>query len=390
MTELQAFLAPLDEARFRSEYFGRRPVHVQADGSRPALFDWASFNQALGVTPYWTEDSLKVFFKSRAAMRESYCDAAAPGQRAAVNPGKLKALIAIGASVVANGVQRVRPDVAETAQMLERAFAARVVANVYCSFQGVQAFQTHFDLHDVFAYQAEGRKTWRVYETRADAPTAPVPPGPEAEKWLVQSRGRLLFEADMKPGDVLYLPRGQYHDALTGAQASLHVTFGVSPATGLAVFKLLETVLAADAGFRAYLPDARDGDAVRARLAALAERVKAAMTSPAFALDVLNHQRSLGAASPGYDLPAQTAPVWFVVARPGRVVRRDTGFSAVHEGGEIALGSAYPLAEWMLQQARFSRHEALARQPGLPEADAQDLLERLTAAGVLAQTEMVS
>ena len=54
--------------------------------------------------------------------------------------------------------------------MLEREFAARVAANVYCSFQGVQAFQTHFDLHDVFAFQAEGEKTWRVYEARADTP----------------------------------------------------------------------------------------------------------------------------------------------------------------------------------------------------------------------------
>ena len=44
----------------------------------------------------------------------------------------------------------------------------------------------------------------------------------------------------MKPGDILYLPRGQYHDALTGDRASLHVTFGVAPATGLALFKLLE------------------------------------------------------------------------------------------------------------------------------------------------------
>ena len=54
--------------------------------------------------------------------------------------------------------------------MLEREFAARVAANVYCSFKGVQAFQTHFDLHDVFAVQAEGEKCWRVYEARADTP----------------------------------------------------------------------------------------------------------------------------------------------------------------------------------------------------------------------------
>jgi ribosomal protein L16 Arg81 hydroxylase len=78
-----------------------------------------------------------------------------------VNPAKLKALMALGASLVANHLRRVCSEVGEVVAMLERAFA-----NVYCSFQGVQAFQTHFDLHDVYAVQAEGEKTWRVYESR--------------------------------------------------------------------------------------------------------------------------------------------------------------------------------------------------------------------------------
>lgn len=64
--------------------------------------------------------------------------------------------------------------------MLAAQFGARSFANVYCSFRGVQAFQTHFDLHDVFAVQAEGEKTWRIYEARADAPVAPVPPATRA------------------------------------------------------------------------------------------------------------------------------------------------------------------------------------------------------------------
>ena len=214
----------------------------------------------LGITPYWNEDTLKVYFKSRAALRENYCDTAdlRAGTQAPADPAKVKALLGLGASLIANHVHRVCPEVDAVVHMLEREFAARVVANVYCSFQGVQAFQTHFDLHDVFAVQAEGEKTWRVYEARADTPVSPLPPGDEIEKWLTASRGRLLFEADMKPGDILYLPRGQYHDALTGAQASLHVTFGVSPATGLALFKLLESAVTQESAFRAYLPDARN------------------------------------------------------------------------------------------------------------------------------------
>ncbi|HSD75402.1 MAG TPA: cupin domain-containing protein [Steroidobacteraceae bacterium] len=389
--EFADFLAPFDTRRFRSEYFGQRPLHIQKSaGSRPKLLGWARFNEVLAIAPYWNEDTLKVYFKSRAALRENYCDTAElrPGASAPVNPAKVRALLGLGASLIANHVHTICPEVGAVAAMLEREFAARAFANVYCSFKGVQAFQTHFDLHDVFAVQAEGEKTWRIYESRADTPVLPLPPGDEIEKWLTESRGALLFEAHMKPGDVLYLPRGQYHDALTGAQASLHVTFGVAPATGLALFKLLESALLRESEFRAYLPDARSESELRERLAQLAERVKAVLTSPAFAIDVLNHQRSLARAPAGYDLPVQQPPAWYSVARRAQVIRRDQGFAVVCDGGEIPLGATSPTVEWILKQRMFSMDDALARQPGIDRALLQGDLERLVRAGIIVETAM--
>jgi ribosomal protein L16 Arg81 hydroxylase len=252
----------------------------------------------------------------------------------------------------------------------------------------VQAFQTHFDLHDVFAVQAEGEKTWRIYESRADAPVNPVPPGEEWEKWLTESRGKLLFEAHMRPGDILYLPRGQYHDALTGDAASLHVTFGVAPATGLALFKLLEGALTRESAFRAYLPDARDEAGLRARLSELAERVRAVMTSPAFAIDVLNHQRDLSRVPAAYDLPAQHPSAWYSTARRAQVLRRDGGFAVAFEGGEIPVGATYPTLEWALKQKMFSVDDALARQPGADRAALLADLAKLEKSGVIVATEM--
>jgi len=310
--------------------------------------------------------------------------------KAPINPAKVKALLNLGASLLANHLHRVCPEVAAVAHMLEREFAARVAANVYCSFKGVQAFQTHFDLHDVFAVQAEGEKCWRVYEARADTPVTALPPGEEVEKWLTASRGRLLFEVNMKPGDILYLPRGQYHDALTGAQASLHITFGVSPATGLTLFKLLENAASQESAFRAYLPDARDEADLRERLARLADRVRAMITSPAFSIDVLNHQRSLASSQAAYELPAQQAPSWYSIGRPAQVVRRDAGFAVVFERGEIALGAAYPTVEWLLKQRMFSLGDALSRQPGVDPTELRSVLQQLVAAGVIVETEMRS
>jgi len=385
------FITPFDVARFRTEYFGKRPVHIRhSDDSRPSLLSWARFNEVLAITPYWNEDTLKVFFKSRAALRENYCDTTdlRPGASAPIDPAKVKALMGLGASLVANHLHRVCPEVGALAHMLEHEFAARVAANVYCSFQGVQAFKTHFDLHDVFAVQTEGEKTWHVYESRADAPVLPLPPGDEIEKWLTESRGRLLFEAHMKPGDILYLPRGQYHDALTGSHASLHVTFGVSPATGLALFKLLENAVMQEPAFRAYLPDARRGAELRERLGALGDRIKAVITSSAFAIDVLNAQRDLGRAPADYGLPAQIQPSWYSVAQRARVVRRDQGFAVVFDGGEIALGATYPTVEWILKQRVFSLDDAAARQPGVDAVELSRDLGRLINAGIVVATEM--
>src|SRR5829696_6712755 len=100
------FLAPFDANTFRTQYFGKRPVHISRDAER--LLSWQRLNEVLGITSYWNEDTLKVFFKSRGALRENYCDTTdlRAGERAPVNPAKVKALMGLGASLVANHVHR--------------------------------------------------------------------------------------------------------------------------------------------------------------------------------------------------------------------------------------------------------------------------------------------
>ncbi len=389
MATLDEFLAPLDATAFRRDYFGNRPVHVpRGDAPCPDILNWDRFNRTLGVGAYWTEDSLKLYFKGRAALRENYCDLAdGRGRAAPINPAKVQALILLGASVVANHIHRVSAEVARFVRMFELEFGARSFANVYCSFKNVQAFQTHYDLHDVFAFQAEGEKVWRVYEARENAPVAPIPPGDAAEKRLIDTRGALLFEALMKPGDVLYLPRGQYHEAMTASDASLHVTFGVSPATGLALFDLLKSACLAESSFRAYLPDARDASKLQDHLEALAQRVGEMMASPAFAIDVLNHQRGLGNAHREFQLPERGVDTWYAVENHAQIVRRADDYWFIANGRQIALGSTYPIFEWLLAQRRVSRGELLARLP-CAESELDSVLAKLMEAGAIVEVEM--
>jgi len=114
------------------------------------------------------------------------------------------------------------------------------------------------------------------------------------------------------------------------------------------------------------------------------------ISSPAFAVDVLNHQRSLASPPAAYELPAQQPPSWYSIGRPAQVVRRDAGFAVVFERGEIALGAAYPTVEWLFKQRMFSLGDALSRQPGVDPTELRGVLQQLLAAGVIVETEMRS
>ena len=391
MPTFAEFLAPFDAAEFKTQYFGKQPLHIPGAGRTFANpLPWQRFNECLNLSALWNEDTLKVFYRNRLALRENYCDLndIGPDNKAAADPRKVKALLGFGASLVANQIQRASPEVAGIVQMLQREFAAAAGANVYCSFQSVQAFSTHYDLHDVFALQVEGEKLWHIYESRADNPLSPVPPGDEAEKWLVDTRGRLMTELVMKPGDLLYLPRGQYHDAVTGADASLHVTFWVKPATGLSLFKLLESAAAADSDFRAYLVDAARGDALSGQLSHLGQKLQQLMSSGSFAIDVANHQRSFATESAHYELPGRERPTFFSTAKRGQVLRHRDGFVLQIEGQQIEVGAAHPAVSWLIQQRLFSFDDLLARFPFVGEQALQSTLRRLAERGVVVETEM--
>jgi len=38
----------------------------------------------------------------------------------------------------------------------------------------------------------------------------------------------MIDQITLKPGDLLYSPRGQYHDALASKSSSIHLAFGLS------------------------------------------------------------------------------------------------------------------------------------------------------------------
>ena len=102
---------------------------------------------------------------------------------------------------------------------LQAALHHPVGANLYLTPARAQGFLPHADTHDVFVLQLHGTKEWHVSSPRVELP-------------LARRQSERLTLSDPKtyrlaPGDVLYLPRGFPHEALTGDSSSLHLTVGV-------------------------------------------------------------------------------------------------------------------------------------------------------------------
>jgi len=170
------------------------------------------------------------------------------------DPAKVVALVADGATVVLQGLQRTWPPLIRFARALERATSHAVQVNAYLSPPTSTGLARHADGHDVLVLQVSGTKAWAV-----DG----------------------LGEIRLAAGDVLYLPTGTPHAASAEAAPSLHLTVGLLRTTGRDVLRRLVDSLGPELDEPLPLGYARaeHRDELRAHLAHLLGRSADAISS---------------------------------------------------------------------------------------------------------------
>ena len=169
-----------------------------------------------------------------------------------------------GATIVLQALHRSWPPLGLFCRDLEERFLYSVQTNIYLTPPAAQGFAAHYDTHDVFVLQIAGAKHWRIYSSPVPLPDKNIPysaattPAPQ-----------LLQEVDLQAGDLIYLPRGFIHEALTSDRESLHVTVGVIATTWGDLFaEALGTLRRQDPRFRRSVPLEGAARAGRAALAA--------------------------------------------------------------------------------------------------------------------------
>ncbi len=173
-----------------------------------------------------------------------------------------------GKSLRVDSIQRFSFSIMQLCRSLQLSIGAHINVNLYLTpGRGQRALSRHYDMHDVFVMQLFGTKEWNVYDPPVINPLEHLAlqhhETPEQMRsFRLRNEQRegsstiLRHSFTMRPGDLLYLPRGFWHDAETGSgQVSCHLTIGVQPSTYLDLLTIaIGEAASRAADLRATLP----------------------------------------------------------------------------------------------------------------------------------------
>ncbi|MGF1626164.1 MAG: JmjC domain-containing protein [Alphaproteobacteria bacterium] len=366
-------IAPLGLDAFLGRHRGRAPLHLAGrDHDVGHVMSWPILNQLLNMTGIWSAASLQLALDTRPVPPEAYCRNT-PGRDGAQvlqpDAGRVKHFLRQGASLVVNDIDSLTPGLRRLADSMERALGAKVQANLYCSWAAHQAFDSHFDTHEVYALHIAGEKRWQVYQGRLEWPIAHPAYKQLDPAFHARSRGPVALEPLLRPGDLLYIPRGQYHDALAESEGTIHIAFGATYPIGFDVVQLLQDFVVRHALVRQDLPGdgGEDAEALCRRAAELGDLIAASARDPEFLQGLQRFAAGFHFDRGGFDLPADAARSYRRKSARLSVATADGKPVLAGPSGAVPIPPGLePMVDWVLGRERFSEQALAAAFPDRP------------------------
>ena len=238
-----ARLIAVDREEFASQYWGQQPLLSPAADLQGGF---AELLDANAIDELVSQRGLRTPFLRVAKNGTTLADKAftAPGGVGAgiadqVSEDKLVQLFADGSTLVLQALHRTWPPVLEFCQRLAAELSHPVQANAYVTPPQNQGFSAHYDVHDVFVLQIDGKKQWRIHSPVLVSPLRDQPWNDRRAEVEKRTEEQPLMEAVLKPGDCLYLPRGYLHAATALGGVSTHLTLGIHVWTRFALAQQL-------------------------------------------------------------------------------------------------------------------------------------------------------
>jgi ribosomal protein L16 Arg81 hydroxylase len=257
ISSLAELLDPMTPETFCAEYLHKKPLHVRGHPEKFAsTLTWAELNRMLEMD-VWTQQTLLLNLDTNSVPPAAYCVKAANRDHQPImrpDPDKVQALMGRGATLGLNEIETLAPGILALVHTIQRELGAKSSVNLYYSQKEHKGFDAHSDRHDVFAVQIFGTKRWNLYEGQLDRPIEHTMFQNVPQMEYDRRKGKVAEVLEMNPGDLLYLPRGKFHDALTSGDLSVHLAVASNEPLGLDWLTQLWNLAVRDPEFRAVLP----------------------------------------------------------------------------------------------------------------------------------------
>lgn len=380
---LEALLAPMSVAEFLSEYRGKKPLHIKGAAAKFAgVMSWDSLSALINQASIWSSASMQLVMDGERVPASDYCAQAMGRDGVKVmmpDTDRVRVWLQSGASLLLNDIDQLTAGLKSAAAALETGLGGKVQCNLYCSWKEHPGFGSHYDTHEVFAVHITGEKVWRIYE-------CPTPDVIRHAQFLVsddafheRNKGELTDEVTLRPGDLLYIPRGWYHDALAKSEATIHVAMGLTCPIGLDLIGMLFERAVQDPLFRAVVPQPAESagnadlvDHLKALGARLADFTRETEIVDQFAAFVAGYRYPRG----NVNLPGNAVERRFQRASDQiRLAQRNGVWHLTdgRQGAPIPKGMQAPIA-WILERSAFDEAEFGEAFQDMPAAVRSKLL----------------
>lgn len=182
------------------------------------------------------------------------------------------------------------PPIHGLVKSLGRFFHAEVNAEAHLAPEGARVFPPYVAGHDVLILHLQGERIWHLHEFSL----LQINPGQKKNlkfplKWYGRTKAPVVAEVCLKPGDLLFVPRGMPHRAVAQNGACLHLDFSIKPFVWMDFLEVAAECAAvkADALRRALPPGFVENDGLRESLRETFETVMKAFQEEASFDEVL-------------------------------------------------------------------------------------------------------
>lgn len=232
MLKFEELIAPVSIEQFFSENWEKSPLHNTSNDPRrfESLFSYRDIER-------WVHSTRHGFFfvlhpdGDTVRIQSHQADAVAPG---------------VVSTHFKNGLAQIMkrvndwPSLQDFVGHLKASFLAQVEVNIFWTPPGARSHPTYTCNDNIFVLQLEGEEVWELRELTVVQLDLPEKEHLEfSEPWINRHEHPVVEEVRLRPGDMLYVPRGMPHRALSPENGmGLHLRVYVNTLTWVDFFKM--------------------------------------------------------------------------------------------------------------------------------------------------------